>query len=816
MILAIISHTEHFINSEGRLVGWGATVREINHLAVLFDKVIHVACFYNGPAPAGMLPYDSPKIEFVPLKPSGGIGLSGKLDVLLKMPHNKRVIKKVLNQCDVFQFRAPTGMGVYMIPYLFHCGKKGWFKYATNWVDKHPALSNRIQRKLLNNQESFFVTINGHWPNQKPHLLSFENPCLTNEEIEAGALSVKSKDFTGKFNLVFIGRLEDAKGVHRILHVLSKIDSERVGQVHLIGDGPKRKEYEEYVNNNCKQNIVFHGFLQRNEIDKILSVSHVFLLPSDTEGFPKVVAESTNYGLIPIVSEVSCIGQYVIEGETGFLVEPLDENMLYEKIINALNMNAFQLQIMSEKCHLLAEKFSYSRYIKSMNNTFSQNPTKPMIPVSWLVFHVALGVAVAQSSLVATLWCVSILVYGFYRIIRTKNKNDEAIIWAAYIAGADVVLRACGGAIIWEIGKLGVVVFLLLGLIVEARKRRLFPTVVVIMFLLLIPGVIITFTWSNRIREDITFNLSGMVCLLISMSYFYNRVVRYESFKKMIAYSLFPIIVLCVVLFFRTPVISEIDFTAQANDVMSGGYAPNQVSTILGYGWLVLIIMFIMREQVTFNRFLTLFVVAFVVYRSLFTFSRGGNLGAILGLVSYLIIYGTSKQKRVPMSKTIWMLLLFAIVGIAIVSSINTATNGVFGYRMTGRDTYGEIVEDVTTGRSTILEEELELFKDNLLGVGVGGSTHYRLQIYHTFYASHNEFGRLLSEHGIFGLIIIVLLLASPLFYFSKRPNGENKAYCMMFFVLSLASLMHSGCRTAMPEFVYGLSFLYLLPTNKE
>ena len=451
-----------------------------------------------------------------------------------------------------------------------------------------------------------------------------------------------------------------------------------------------------------------------------------------------------------------------------------------------------------------------------MNNTISLNTTKPMIPVFWLVLHGALGVVVAQSSLLAKIWCVTILIYGFYRIIQTKNANNEAILWAAYIAGADVALRACGGALVWEIGKLGVVLFLLLGIIVEAKKNRPFPALALIMLLLLIPGILTTFTWSDRVREDITFNISGMVCLLVSMVYFYKRDVRHDTFKKMIAFSLSPVIVLCFVLFFRTPDISEINFTAQANSEMSGGFAPNQVSTILGYGWLVLVIMIIMRERVTFNRFLTLSVLAFVVYRSLFTFSRGGNLGAILGLLSFLIVYGSSKQKRVSMSKTIRTLLLFAIIGAAIVTSINTATNGVFGYRMTGKDTSGEIVEDVTTGRSMILEEELELFKDNPLGVGVGGSIHFRLQKFHAFYASHNEFGRLLSEHGVFGLIIILIMLIAPLSYFRKIPNGENKAYCMMFFVLSLASLMHSGCRTAMPEFVYGLSFLYLLPTNKS
>ena len=55
MVLAIISHTEHYVDSAGNIVGWGATIREVNHVASIFDKVYHVAPLYDGKAPSGML-----------------------------------------------------------------------------------------------------------------------------------------------------------------------------------------------------------------------------------------------------------------------------------------------------------------------------------------------------------------------------------------------------------------------------------------------------------------------------------------------------------------------------------------------------------------------------------------------------------------------------------------------------------------------------------------------------------------------------------------------------------------------------------------
>ena len=363
MILAVISHTEHYLLADGTLVGWGATVREIDHLTEVFEKVIHVACLYEGTAPSGMLPYGSTKVEFVSLKPSGGKNLLGKLDVLLKMPNNLKVIKNVLKHCDVFQFRAPTGMGVYAIPYLLHSGKKGWFKYAGNWAELHPPFAYRLQRRYLKSQSKFIVTINGHWTDQSPNQLTFENPCLTEKELRLGEAVLMNKDYSGKLNFAFVGRLEDAKGVRRLLSVLAKIDTKRIGTVHMIGDGPMRGEYEQLAK-QTKHNIIFHGFLKRDDINGILSESHIFVLPSDSEGFPKVVAEAANFGVVPIVSDVSCIGQYIIDDRTGFLVHPSDEHMLCDRIKYVLGIDADSLKSISRNCHKMAEKYTYKYYNK--------------------------------------------------------------------------------------------------------------------------------------------------------------------------------------------------------------------------------------------------------------------------------------------------------------------------------------------------------------------------------------------------------------------------------------------------------------------
>jgi len=117
MKLAIISHTPHYLKA-GRIVGWGATVREVNHLTKLFDEIYHIAPLHNEPAPDSSLEYDSDKITFVPLKSYGGETLMQKFSIITTATQNLNTISPILEKVDWVQFRAPTAMGLYVLPYL--------------------------------------------------------------------------------------------------------------------------------------------------------------------------------------------------------------------------------------------------------------------------------------------------------------------------------------------------------------------------------------------------------------------------------------------------------------------------------------------------------------------------------------------------------------------------------------------------------------------------------------------------------------------------------------------------------------------------
>ncbi|MDG5492228.1 glycosyltransferase [Psychroserpens sp. SPM9] len=365
--LTIISHTEHYKTPNGQLVGLGSTVTELNHLVEVFDEVIHVAMLYDSLAPASALPYTSDKIKFVPLPALGGSKLSDKLAILWKAPSVLKIISSALDKTDYFQFRAPTGIGVFVIPYLmFKRSKKGWFKYAGNWKQEQAPLAYRFQRWLLK-QQSRKVTINGKWEHQKSQCLTFENPCLTEQEIAFGNEVIQGKSLEGEgLNFCFVGRLEEEKGIGLLiqcLSALSKTEKTMLNTIHIVGDGKAKERYQKQADESGL-NFIFHGFISRKEVHKIYQISHAILLPSASEGFPKVIAEAMNYGCLPMVSNISSIADYVKDEINGFLFFPITFENLTVSIKKMLNLSDFQYHKMIQAQNQELIKFTYSYYNK--------------------------------------------------------------------------------------------------------------------------------------------------------------------------------------------------------------------------------------------------------------------------------------------------------------------------------------------------------------------------------------------------------------------------------------------------------------------
>ncbi len=368
MTILVISHTNHYRDANGNIVGFVSTVKEINFLADTYGSVIHIGCLHdNVTAPNSAVPY-SDNVNFVPIPPYGGKSLKQKLSIITNALKILATVNSQLRKADIFQFRAPTSMGLYVIPFLtLFSGKKGWYKYAGNWEHPNPALSYILQKYWLLNFQKRPITINGKWPDQPSKCYTFENPCLGNADRENGALCLKDKSFSPPYTFCFVGRLENEKGVFSILNALKDYpDVSKIAKLEIVGEGVGMQQ----IKNSSKDlpfTVNIHGAMPREKLFEIYKKSHFIVLPSESEGFPKVIAEAANFGCIPIVSDVSCIGQYINAGN-GFLWNK--KNGTFETFFKTLDFSdSASLNAKAAEAHNFANSFTYEWYVKHLNET---------------------------------------------------------------------------------------------------------------------------------------------------------------------------------------------------------------------------------------------------------------------------------------------------------------------------------------------------------------------------------------------------------------------------------------------------------------
>lgn len=131
--------------------------------------------------------------------------------------------------------------------------------------------------------------------------------------------------------ILFVGQLIRRKRVTDLLSAIARLlDDFPQLALHIVGSGPQEDRLKVQAHRlDIYRNVVFHGFLQRNELARVYNQSGIFVLPSVEETFGAVLAEAMASGLPVIASSASgAAGFLVRHRETGLLVPPRDDQAL--------------------------------------------------------------------------------------------------------------------------------------------------------------------------------------------------------------------------------------------------------------------------------------------------------------------------------------------------------------------------------------------------------------------------------------------------------------------------------------------------------
>ncbi len=435
----------------------------------------------------------------------------------------------------------------------------------------------------------------------------------------------------------------------------------------------------------------------------------------------------------------------------------------------------------------------------------------------FLLFHILLGFLGVYVNDFSTIYGVSVFLFAFFQVLRTSNKTGWAHLGAVYIIGMEVWLRMTKASLFWEFGKIASITLLALGLIAQ---RSLFKKPVFLLLIaLLIPSIFLAGNLDfDTFRQSLTFQLGGLILLSFSTIYFYKRPFDVKRFQQILLFFIGPIIATIIQITLKSPSLSNIAFQLGSNFEESGGFGPNQVSTILGIGIICIGINFLFRMPPFFSKPVDLALLTLFIFRGLLTFSRGGLVTAVISLfITYILL---QYEKGFSLRRIFTPVILAALVVFSFII-VNNITGGALLDRYKG-ETYSTklgyedlSISKVTTGRFDIIMSDLNMWRENpILGVGVGVSNLLRPG-FGVENISHTEQSRLLAEHGILGLIVIFIIVFTFIKNFQKR-KGIQRAILILFFLVSFLTMFHSATRLAITGFIYGMGFLYLIFPNED
>ncbi|MDP3679671.1 MAG: glycosyltransferase [Flavobacterium sp.] len=327
MKFAIFTHVSH-VKEDNQYYAYAPYVKEMNIWGKNVNELIIVAPFLGDKTAIDTF-YEHQNIEFIPVPSFDVLSIKSIFFTILKLPGLIKTLFKAMRSADHIHLRCPGNIGLLgcFIQILFPNTPKT-AKYAGNWDPKSKQpLTYKLQQWILNNTfltRNIQVLVYGEWEGMTQNIKPFFTASYTVKDI----VPIAQKSLNGIVDFIFVGALVKGKHpLYAIQLVENLYQKGYIVRLNLYGDGVERKLLEDYIAVQQLQSIVsLQGNQTQDVVQKAYENSHFVVLPSDSEGWPKVIAEGMFWGCVPIATAISCVPYMLDYGNRGILLEMNLEN----------------------------------------------------------------------------------------------------------------------------------------------------------------------------------------------------------------------------------------------------------------------------------------------------------------------------------------------------------------------------------------------------------------------------------------------------------------------------------------------------------
>jgi glycosyltransferase involved in cell wall biosynthesis len=160
--------------------------------------------------------------------------------------------------------------------------------------------------------------------------------------------------------LIFVGRLQEMKGVYELLEIFKRLSEKRPDiSLTIVGDGDIKGDLEERVREyGLSSRITFTGSISYEDVFQYYRESGIFVFPSKKEVFPLVSIEAMACGLPAVVSDIPSLREST--GSNAILVPPEDIDSWVENLDMLLDDDSRRRDL-SQKGREWAKQFVWEK-----------------------------------------------------------------------------------------------------------------------------------------------------------------------------------------------------------------------------------------------------------------------------------------------------------------------------------------------------------------------------------------------------------------------------------------------------------------------
>ena len=176
-----------------------------------------------------------------------------------------------------------------------------------------------------------------------------------------------------QINITIVSRLVSHKNIEKIIRAISDLNSPLIN-LNIIGDGPELNQLQKIsLESNNKDNIIFHGKLNRDDINHIFLNSDIYIQASNYEGLPHSLLEAMSYGIPVLCTPVGECKEILGNEDRGYILDlPVSKNNIKSKISEIIGEKDIANKKGERGKDFINEKYNLTNSFNLYKNLFTR------------------------------------------------------------------------------------------------------------------------------------------------------------------------------------------------------------------------------------------------------------------------------------------------------------------------------------------------------------------------------------------------------------------------------------------------------------